>query len=149
MLKMFNDDIAFIRGFCLHLWFQTRDTHTRRQATQHGCLPSLLGDGGQMNLNIVWWKKFLSTVPAEQSSQGRTKYLVPARQAQQATRKGPFSFVLFESPFTPVSKSQQGPPLSSLSVPDGPTTISVNMMIRSIDKIDDVKMEYSVQITFR
>ena len=65
------------------------------------------------------------------------------------TKKGPLSFVLFESPFTSVSTSQQRPPLSSLSVLDGPTTISVNMMIRSIDKIDDVKMEYSVQITFR
>ena len=32
---------------------------------------------------------------------------------------------------------------------DGPTNILVNLMIRSIDKIDDVKMEYSNQITFR
>ena len=32
---------------------------------------------------------------------------------------------------------------------DGPTNIQVNLMIRSIDKIDDVKMEFSVQITFR
>ena len=28
-------------------------------------------------------------------------------------------------------------------------TSQVNLMIRSIDKIDDVKMEFSVQITFR
>ena len=27
--------------------------------------------------------------------------------------------------------------------------VSVNLMIRSIDKIDDVKMEFSTQITFR
>ena len=32
---------------------------------------------------------------------------------------------------------------------DGPTNIQVNLMIRSIDKIDDVKMEFSTQITFR
>ena len=32
---------------------------------------------------------------------------------------------------------------------DGPTNINVNLMIRSIDKIDDVKMEFSTQITFR
>ena len=38
---------------------------------------------------------------------------------------------------------------SSLNSSDGPTNIQVNLMIRSIDKIDDVKMEFSVQITFR
>ena len=38
---------------------------------------------------------------------------------------------------------------SSLNTSDGPTNIQVNLMIRSIDKIDDVKMEFSVQITFR
>ena len=32
---------------------------------------------------------------------------------------------------------------------DGPTNIKVNLMLRSIDKIDDVKMEFSTQITFR
>ena len=38
---------------------------------------------------------------------------------------------------------------SSLNSSDGPTNIQVNLMIRSVDKIDDVKMEFSVQITFR
>lgn len=38
---------------------------------------------------------------------------------------------------------------SALNSSDGPTFIKVNLMIRSIDKIDDVKMEFSVQITFR
>ncbi|KAL6740918.1 hypothetical protein Aduo_014224 [Ancylostoma duodenale] len=31
----------------------------------------------------------------------------------------------------------------------GPVVVSVNMLIRSISKIDDVNMEYSVQLTFR
>jgi hypothetical protein len=30
-----------------------RDTHTKRQATQHGCLPSLLGDGDK-GIEIVY-----------------------------------------------------------------------------------------------
>ena len=34
-------------------------------------------------------------------------------------------------------------------ISEGATNIGVNLMIRSIDKIDDVKMEYSVQLTFR
>jgi len=32
---------------------------------------------------------------------------------------------------------------------DGPTIVNVNLYFRSFEKIDDVKMEYSVQITFR
>jgi len=32
---------------------------------------------------------------------------------------------------------------------DGPTIVRVNLYVRSFEKIDDVKMEYSVQITFR
>ncbi|XP_063696455.1 glutamate-gated chloride channel isoform X4 [Culicoides brevitarsis] len=32
---------------------------------------------------------------------------------------------------------------------DGPTVVRVNMFLRSISKIDDYKMEYSVQLTFR
>uniref|UniRef100_A0A0K0D9C6 Neur_chan_LBD domain-containing protein n=1 Tax=Angiostrongylus cantonensis TaxID=6313 RepID=A0A0K0D9C6_ANGCA len=31
----------------------------------------------------------------------------------------------------------------------GPVVVSVNMLIRSISKIDNVNMEYSVQLTFR
>ncbi|KAK0413919.1 hypothetical protein QR680_007058 [Steinernema hermaphroditum] len=43
------------------------------------------------------------------------------------------------------------PPGTNLSVPGshGPVVVSVNMLIRSISKIDDVNMEYSVQLTFR
>jgi len=32
---------------------------------------------------------------------------------------------------------------------DGPTRVMVNLYVRSFEKIDDVKMEFSVQITFR
>ena len=35
------------------------------------------------------------------------------------------------------------------SIVDDATLIMVNLFIRSFAKIDDVKMEYSVQITFR
>ena len=34
-------------------------------------------------------------------------------------------------------------------VTDGPTMVLVNLYVRSFEKIDDVKMEFSVQITFR
>ena len=38
---------------------------------------------------------------------------------------------------------------SSSEGSDGPTTVFVNLFVRSFEKIDDVKMEFSVQITFR
>ena len=43
------------------------------------------------------------------------------------------------------------PPGTNLTLPGshGPVVVSVNMLIRSISKIDDVNMEYSVQLTFR
>uniref|UniRef100_A0A1I7ZC54 Ig-like domain-containing protein n=1 Tax=Steinernema glaseri TaxID=37863 RepID=A0A1I7ZC54_9BILA len=43
------------------------------------------------------------------------------------------------------------PPGTNLSISGshGPVVVSVNMLIRSISKIDDVNMEYSVQLTFR
>ncbi|CEF61252.1 GluClalpha [Strongyloides ratti] len=43
------------------------------------------------------------------------------------------------------------PPGTNLSIPGthGPVKVSVNLLIRSISKIDDVNMEYSVQLTFR
>uniref|UniRef100_A0A7E4VG71 Ig-like domain-containing protein n=1 Tax=Panagrellus redivivus TaxID=6233 RepID=A0A7E4VG71_PANRE len=43
------------------------------------------------------------------------------------------------------------PPGTNLSLPGshGPVVVNVNMLIRSISKIDDVNMEYSVQMTFR
>ncbi|CAJ0957051.1 unnamed protein product, partial [Mesorhabditis belari] len=43
------------------------------------------------------------------------------------------------------------PPGINLTLPGshGPVVVAVNMLIRSISKIDDVNMEYSVQMTFR
>ncbi|XP_013098390.1 glutamate-gated chloride channel isoform X3 [Stomoxys calcitrans] len=38
---------------------------------------------------------------------------------------------------------------SGLNGTDGPAYVSVNIFVRSISKIDDVTMEYSVQLTFR
>jgi hypothetical protein len=59
--------------------------HTLRQATKHGCLPSLLGGGDKgietvcgEEKNILYW--------ADWSSQGKTKSLVPARQDQQTNQ---------------------------------------------------------------
>ena len=38
---------------------------------------------------------------------------------------------------------------SGINKTDNPTIVSVNIFVRSFSKIDDVKMEYSFQITMR
>jgi hypothetical protein len=62
-------------------------------------MPSLLGDGDK-GIEIVY---------------GEKNILYRHNKPNESTKKGPLSVVLFESPFTSVSTSQQGPPLSSLS----------------------------------
>jgi hypothetical protein len=47
------------------------ETHTKRQATQHGCLPSLLG-GGNKEIEIVYGEeKIFSTGPTRAANAGQ------------------------------------------------------------------------------
>jgi hypothetical protein len=98
--------------------WERQETHTMRQATQHGWLASLLGDGDKGTEIVYGEEKNIFLGRLDQPKQN--KYLVPARQAQRTNQERTLSFVLFESPRTAVSthlsfNSQQGPPLSSLS----------------------------------
>ncbi len=68
-----------------------RDTYrTKRQATQHDSLPSLLGDGDK-GLEIVYGEIFFGTGPAR-AAKAEQKSLVPARQAQK-TNQGWTTFI--------------------------------------------------------
>jgi hypothetical protein len=84
----------------------TAETHTKRRAAQHDCLPSLLSDGDK-GIVIVYSEE--KNCPGQQrpnknSCPGTTS---PMNQP----RKDPFHFVLFESPFTAVSTTAStGPP---------------------------------------
>jgi hypothetical protein len=68
----------------------TFETLIKRQATQHGCLPSLLGDGDKgiekvygEEKNILYW--------ADESSQGRTKISCTGTTSPtNQPSKGPF-----------------------------------------------------------
>ena len=40
-------------------------------------------------------------------------------------------------------------PICACLVPDGPTVVTANMYLRSFEDVNDVKMEYRVQITLR
>jgi hypothetical protein len=80
-------------------------THIKRQATQHGCLPSLRAIGTNEFEQFYGEEKIFCIGPTRAAKAEQT-YLVPARHAQQ-TNHGripeSLSFVLFESPITSVS----------------------------------------------
>jgi hypothetical protein len=87
------------------------DAHTKRQATQHGCLPSLLRDGDKWFVRTVR-KKYFVLGRLKQPRQNK-KSLVPARQAQP--RKDHFHLYSL-SPHSPQFSSQQGLLLSVVSL---------------------------------
>ncbi len=67
--KVFSKQKCYNKKTAYHVWKQLtvstgrkrypRDIHKKRQATQHGCLPILLGDGGKRNWNSVRWGKII------------------------------------------------------------------------------------------
>jgi hypothetical protein len=72
--------------------------HLSKQATPHDGLHGLLGDGDK-----VYGEEIISF------------YWAMLEQPNESTKEGPLAFELFESAFTSISNSQQGPHLSSLS----------------------------------
>ncbi len=85
-------------------------THTKRQATQHGWLPSLLGDGWrrQRNWNSVGWGKNIFCTGPTRAAKAEQKSLVPARQAQRTNQgRTPFICTLWVSVHLSFN-SQQG-----------------------------------------
>ncbi len=60
------------------VWYGQPETHTKRQATQHGCLPSMLGDEDK-RIEIVYGeeKNILCTGPTRAAKAGQ-KSLVTA-----------------------------------------------------------------------
>ncbi len=89
------------------------ETLTTRQATQHGCLPRLLGDGDKRNGNSVVRKKIFCTGHRLEQPRQNKNLLYRHDKPNEPTKKGPLSFVLFESTLN--FNSEQGPPLSSIS----------------------------------
>jgi hypothetical protein len=88
-----------------------RQRHTKRQATQHGSLPSLLDDGDK-GIELVYGEKKEITGPTT-AAKAVHKSLVPERPTQR--RKDPFHLSSL-SPHAPHFQQSAGrPPLFSLS----------------------------------
>ncbi len=102
---MYSFFIVRVHSICVY----STQRHTKRQATQHGCLPSLLFDEDKENDKVYGEKKNIFFIGPTRAAKAEQKSLVPARQAQQTNQ--PLSLVLFESPFISVSKSAGAIPL--------------------------------------
>ncbi len=86
--------------FCLsNIPWSCPETHTKRQATQRGCLPSFLGDDNK-GTEIVYGEKNIFCTGPTRAAKAEQKSLVPALQPNEPTKKGPPPFVLSE-PLSP------------------------------------------------
>jgi hypothetical protein len=65
----------------------TPETHTRRQATQHGCMPSLLGDGDKVMEKVYGEEKKYFVFALIRAAGAEKKFRVPARQAQRTNQE--------------------------------------------------------------
>ncbi len=88
------------------------ETHTKRQATQRGCLPSLLGDEDK-GIEIEYGEEKTFCTGPTRAAKAEQKSLVPHDKPNEPTKKGPLPFVHFE-PHSP-QQSAGATPIYSLS----------------------------------
>ncbi len=72
------------------------ETHTKRQATQHGCLSSLLGDGDKWTVIVYGEKKKICTEPTG-AAKAEKNLLYRHDKPNEPAKEGLLSFLLFES----------------------------------------------------
>ncbi len=108
ILIYYSARLGFPKGGGLRFEYERPKTRTKRQATQHGCLPRLLGDGAK-RIEIVYGeeKKYFVLGRLEQPRENRN-LLYRHDKPNEPTKEGFLSFVLFESPFTPVFQQPAG-----------------------------------------
>jgi hypothetical protein len=92
------------------------ETHTKRQATQQDCLPSLLGNG-EKRIEIVYGKEKIFCTGPTRAAKAEQKSFVLARQAQQ-TNQGwiPFICTLGVPIHLSFDSARGHPSLNSLSM---------------------------------
>jgi hypothetical protein len=78
------------------------ETYTEKQATLHGCLPSLLADWDK-EIEIVCDEKKNILYRADYRAPKAEQKSLVCDKPNEPAKKGSLSFVLFESPFTSVS----------------------------------------------
>jgi hypothetical protein len=81
----------------LHILAQP-ETHAKRQATQHDCLPSLLGDGEMCTVR----EKIFCIGPIRTAKAGQKSLVYWHNKTNEPTKERPLSFVLFEFASSPL-----------------------------------------------
>jgi hypothetical protein len=71
------------------------ETHTKRQATQHGCQPSLLGDGYKGIETLCGEGKNIFVLGRQKQLRQNRNLLYRHDKPQELSKEGPLSFVLF------------------------------------------------------
>jgi hypothetical protein len=94
------------RGKNMQSLYVFKETHTKRHATQHDCLPSLLSDGDKGIEIVCSEEKNICLRPTRAAKTEQKSLVLRTNQPKEA----PSSFVLFGSPFTPVSTDSRGHP---------------------------------------
>jgi hypothetical protein len=86
----------------------TRDTHY--ETVDPARLPAQIARRcGQRNWNSVWWgKKYFVRGPDFRAARRNKSLLYRHDKPNEPTKKGPLSFVLFESTFTSISTVSRG-----------------------------------------
>jgi hypothetical protein len=82
---MHSSSINFGSLFIVNFALSRPGTHTKRQATRHGCLPSLLGDE-DIGIEIVYGEEKIFCTEPSRAAKAGPKSLVPA-QAQQTNQE--------------------------------------------------------------
>ncbi len=92
------------------------ETHIKRQATQHGCLSSWLGNGDKGIGKVYGEEKIFCTGPTRAAKAGQDSNLLYRHdKPNETTKKGLILICSLWDPIHLSFNSQQGTPLSSLS----------------------------------
>jgi hypothetical protein len=93
----------------LHI-LERPETYTKRQATQHDFLPSLLCDGDKLVEMVYGEGKKICIGPTRAAKAGPKCLVYWHNKPNEPTKEGPLSFVLIEYPFASVSTVSRGHP---------------------------------------
>ncbi len=86
------------------------ETHTKRQAIKHDCLPSLLGDGDNLFKIMHGIKNVFLLRRLDAAKAGQKSLVYWHIKPNEPTKEGPLAFVLVESPFVSASTVSSGHP---------------------------------------
>ena len=108
-----------------------------------GCYFFTFDQSEMMILTVLISLTFCSLIVGTVSYKSNSPKVMNYRQLEKRILDRILLPTIYDSQIRPKGVS------ANVTETDGPTKVTVNLFVRSFEKIDDVKMEFSVQITFR